>query len=469
MATVNLTCRIGRASSTFTVPANFSGTPHFIRSTFRTGSRDVINLVPDNRTAGAPLLSHNPSKVDAVDLHRCLAKLTGNTPGAGPVGRIGLVLADRYNWGSSVLGVMFDRGFPTADDPNDNDAFVGTPREGCAIFIGAIADARTSALDFAKEVEFTTIHELGHVFNLRHRDGCFMETSPRNKPHDNSRFKFHSGQKDWLEECDINPRVKPGGSRFDPVLALNQPVGHPMRSSMTKLVLEIGVGNPEFACSSPVELDVTLRVGVPGKHRFYVSDRIDPGYDEFNIWITRPDGERRLFRSQRNYCARPARVLVTDQRPFQRDISLFESATGTTFGNPGLYTIQAEFNLGRRGILLSNAVTVEAITDKRMMPTERVSLLTDPTVRRFLYHRSFKTGGDVPDRLEKHLKSDPGGSGADGIHYALARALANKEKRLSKSETHQLIAHLRAMQGPIPTLGHRQLQHVLSLIKDFGR
>lgn len=462
MATT-LECCIGRASKTFTVPSVFSNEAQFIEIALRAGSHQVINLEMKNNADGASLIRDDLQEVEALDLHRCVQKLTGNVPGNGRIDKIAVILADRYRPRPGVFGLMFDRGYSTEDDPNSTHLFTGTAREGCVIFVGAIKRLRSKSLEFEREVEYTTIHELGHLFNLGHvatSNRSYMATSRRRAPYPDAWFKFSDDQQQWLSECDTNPSVYPGGSKFDPVSSFNEainPLGH---SSTAQMVLDIGVATTTFPCSSPVEMDVEIRSMATTTRRFYVPDRLDPGYEEFKIWITYPNGEKRIFRSPRRYCAPAAKVMLRKERPIRRDISLFEGAGGSTFTKPGLYQIQAEYDLGHRRLLVSNTVTVEVVPDKKLMPRARVQLLSDSAVRRFLYHRSKKCGIKIIQALEDHLASYPNGVATDSIRYALARALTADFSDLGPKNKEIAIGYLYAMQDTGSTLGIRQRHHV---------
>ena len=468
MAKVRLECHIGRASKTFDVPSGFSGEPIFIEKHFKEGSRGIIELLTKNHINKSSLVADDQHEVDAFDLHRCIEKLTGNMPGSKRVDKIALILADQYHPRPGVLGVMFDRGETTADDPNSTELFTGTPREGCAIFLGAIHKLRSDNIaDFDREVEFTTIHELGHIFNLGHvsSPSSFMATSQRNAPFPDDYFQFFDGQQNWLAECDINPSVYPGGSKFEPVSGFNAARETARHDSTVQIMLNIGVANATFPCLCPIELDVELQ-SMPGTNRlFYVPDKLDPGYKEFKIWITYPSHEKRLFQSPRRYCAPPSRVAIGRGRSLHRDISLFEGAGGTTFEKPGLYHIQAEYDLGQRGCIVSNVVIVEAVLNKQLMPSERVQLFADRSVRRFLYHRSTKCGSGIIRELERHLSSYPEGAGANDIRYALVRALAGRVDALGSAERESILKHIRSTHDIDGALGVRQRYHVQRLFE----
>lgn len=470
MPATSIECHIGMASRTVPIPSAFADHPSFIARCFQAGSGQAINLIPRNRCSEPPLVGSQSSLVDALDLHLCVEKLTGNRPGVGRVSKIALVLADRYGPRDRVFGIMFDRGYPTEDDPNTTALFTATPREGCAIFLGAIRSLRPGTAAFDREVEFTTIHELGHIFNLEHDpvNANFMATSVPAAPYPDSYFNFRGSQQAWLAQCDANPRVYPGGSPFGPASAANDVETPTRRFTRQQHRLHIGLANLTFPSSLPVELDVALRCSAKDG-RTFVPDRLDPGYEQFKILITRPDGETVRFGSPRQYCAPASRVMVSRDRPLRRDVSLFEGTGGTTFATPGTYKIVAEFDLGRRGVIQSNALQVEVVPDDAVMNQERSRLLASNDVRRFLYHRSAKCGNEVVRRIEHHLLNYPDGVGANDLRYALIRALAreaieagdgNREKVL------RLIAETRRHGGP---LGVRQRHHITRLHKILRR
>lgn len=466
---VALECHIGMASRTIEIPAGFKGTTTFLKRHFSTGSKGIIKLSPVSHVDDPALVGDEVSEVDALDLHLAAASLTGNIPGQRPISRIALVLADRYRFNPNVFGLMFDRGMPTEDDPNDSPLIIGTPREACAIFLGAIQELRPNRADYDREVEFTAIHELGHVFNLGHHDNAanFMARSRVAQPHDDNYFTFLENQRNWLADCTANPLVHPGGSIFDPASGLNEAQREYLCRGQ-QLSLRIGTASSEFPCSSPVELDVSLSVTGSGSTRHFVPDRLDPGYEQFRIWITHPNGERRLFRSPRQYCALPSRVLVTRKLPRRRDISLFDSATGKTFVKPGMYELQAEFNLGARGWIRSNRLIVQALDDHLCLDPGRLKLLRDRRVRAFLYHRSMKAGRNTARVLAKHLKQAPAGAGANDIRYALVRAATTDIKQMSKPTMRFVSEQIHRIEDNEKGLGKRQIHHIYELSRRYA-
>jgi hypothetical protein len=468
METVSIECHIGKSSDTFETPSGFLGEAKFLVDHFFAGSDGVIQLVTRNRIAEGPVVGSQSEEVDALDLHFAVERLAANPSGASRVSRIALILAKAYRPRNRVFGVMFDRGRPNMeDDPNDSPRFTATPREGCAIFIDAIQQKRQNPLDFDKEVEYTAVHELGHLFNLDHLESpaSFMATSLPTRSHDMAHFNFTQGQKRWLSECATNPMVYPGGSPFNGVTGENAPCRRPTaHSAMPKLDLRIGVENAVFACAAPVELDITLSLAADSERELKIPDRIDPGYDEFVIWITHPKGDRRRYRSPRLYCSPPVRLTLKPGQILSRDVSIFSGAGGVTFATPGIYHLRAEFDLGKRGRVVSNEIAVEAVANGRLLTPARVALLSDPLVRAFLYHRSDKVGGNILSRLRKHLQEDPRGVGANDMRYALVRAQFRRGIQADEEKT--VYEDIERIWGTPGTLGRRQQYHLQGILKE---
>lgn len=457
---VAIECHIGKANDAFEIPVVFSGDAAFLRDHFWKGSRNVIKLQPRNRISESSLVDSTSAEVDALDLHRALDRLVANPPDARRVSRIGLILAGSYRPRSRIFGVMFDRGHPTDDDPNDSPAFTNTPREGCAIFVNAIREFRSDAKEFDTEIEFTAVHELGHLFNLDHLDArpSFMATSNASHAFDPGYFEFTTGQVDWLSECASNRFVFPGGSPFQPVSGENSPCRRPaFHSAQPKVQLRIGMENSVFPCAVPVELDVSLSLASDSGQSLRIPDRLDPGYEEFALWITHPDGNRRRYRSPRRYCSPMVRVSVRPGRSLERDISVFFGAEGPTFAAPGLYHIQAEFDLGRRGRVVSNEIVVEAVPNARMLTQARQALLLDPAVRGLLYHRSEKVGRKILAAVTRHLHQEPSGVAANDLRYACVRAMQRRSDRRSLAAVREQVERIGGEPGP---LGRRQHYHL---------
>jgi hypothetical protein len=240
----------------------------------------------------------------ALHLHNAAAAMTGNSQHASRVARVALIFSNYYRPHPTALGVMFDRGFATSDDPNNGPFQTAVPREGCAVFLGAIAGSRNSPEEIFRQSFYTTVHELGHMFNLIHHSeqSNFMETSPPHSAPLGSAYRFTEADQKWLREADRDPMVWPGGVPFRQRRPADSSDLKEMRP-LFGLDLTLAISRHEFAWSEPVELDVCLGRLRGVEQSFTVPDEIDPGYERFKLWILEPSGERRLYRAPLQYCS----------------------------------------------------------------------------------------------------------------------------------------------------------------------
>ena len=156
-------------------------------------------------------------------LHQLLNKPA--TTGKTKVNKIGLIYSRYYYAGTKkktgVLGLMFDVGFTHNRLGPVNNRYLQVPRQGCAVFLGAIQKHRSSGHDTDFESVFTSVHELGHVFNLWHtkQSTTFMSTSRSSGPYGYDACRFNVKQRRFLFNCRKNSPdsryVHPGASSFD--------------------------------------------------------------------------------------------------------------------------------------------------------------------------------------------------------------------------------------------------------------
>lgn len=421
-------CLLARMTPATPVPQFVaSGQQQFLGDVFRANSADDIELKVNSSTMNAAIGSG--SGVWALDLHLALAKLTRNPLPPSRALRIAVLYADYYKPFKAALGVMFDRGFDPGDDPNSNDAFVRSPREGCAVFLGAIAALRTDPGERASQELFTTIHELGHVFNLQHvTDLSFMKQSDPNGPFSSAAYRFTPAHQKLLESCSHSRYVCPGCDRFDQTgLSYDLPKGQAVRDD-PGVELAIGMEQRSFWPFEPVELDIELRLTRDRIEDVLVPDAIDPGYECFQIWIEEPNGERRLYRSPRRYCFDGQRRVVTRGKPFLRDVSIFGESGGYAFRKPGPHKVWAAFELEPGVVLRSNEIEVE-IRPPRASPEylDAAHTLRHSGRAKLLYHRLPHAASPRQLAYLKEFSQSATTIGSKGsILYAVGRVLAQK-------------------------------------------
>ncbi len=386
-----------------------------------------FRLVMDTSTATAHRLPSDlvtNSALLARSLERILGDVGRSTLG---VTEVAVLFADKLDGHPGVLGMMFDTGFRGL--PSDD----AVPRQGCAVFLDAIRGARGNGVEYQREVEFTTAHELGHVFNLWHVQApvSVMASSPGGRrAHRLPPAAFRPEHTTFLGHCAESPFVHPGGSRFGVRGGLGPPGGDftNTRRDPAQVALAIHVEEAEFWPFEPVELDVS--VTTRARRSVQLPDTLDPGYDEFVVWIEEPDGERRRYRAPRRYCRNVGTIAIRFDQPFRRDIGLSVGAGGYAFRVPGEHRLWVEWQIAPSGPpVRSNDVSVLVKTAR---PTDRgyralARDLTHPGVARLLHDRVRSLRSGTAERLQRAAASRTGSSPA-ALEYALGRAILGQAR-----------------------------------------
>jgi len=406
--------------------------PHY----FRVASSSKLELRIDKSSKDK--LRHNTrAKPSALRLHNALRTLIGD-PKSGK--EIGLLFARVYQpkvgqLRDDILGVMFDRGFATPDDPRGEQ--FKPPRQGCAVFLDSIRKIREKRGEDAviDEAVYTSIHELGHVFNLTHKPERpkrnFMAGSVPEKLRINRFFKFTDEDNNDLSDPD-RPLIRPGGCDFRGKKESASFSKTMEKKSKPEFSIEISTARTEFLSIEPFELDVRVSVPKSAKRKVKIPNEIDPGYRTFLIWIEHPSGERLLYKSPRYYCAMGNTMTLNPGESFERDISIFGQSGGYTFRLPGEYNITAELILPDNTKIMSNKLTIEILPSHK--DWGKKVILSKPGVARLLYHRQADSRSSALRILKDYRnanKSDPNISVIDytigRIHADIARELKTKD------------------------------------------
>lgn len=425
---MNIECHIGTISPGLDVYGPLTGLTDFItKHFFAESNKDIEFTCVGPEMVSSPLPPR--SSVSALELHHTLSELTGN-PITGPISRIGVILAKSYDPYPPALGVMFDRGFTTDDDPNGVDIFTAVPREGCAVFLGSIFDLRGKGGkdQYLAEVLFTIVHELGHVFNLQHETSSpnFMAISKKEAPFGPIAYHFNADQQRWLSQCSTNASVWPGGKPFMDTGTdsnLNTPDFRFLPSAPFGLELVISCGPREFWQFEPIQLDIELRRVGESLQSLDVPDEIDPGYRRFRIMIEDPLGECRLYRSTKHFCGKERNLKIEKNASFRRDIPIFGQAGGYTFRRAGLHRLWVEFEMNG-GVVRSNTLEVfvkpEYGTDS-VRERDRHHL-SNPRIAKVLFYREDLADSKGVNMLGEYIDRFPNAPSAGEIHYVLGRA-----------------------------------------------
>jgi hypothetical protein len=470
-----LRCVLARLTSQVSRPTFGVPDPHvFLRDLYANASSNHIGLDVDTSLLDQPL-GDGEAEHYSLDLHHAVRRLLANPIDAPTVDRVAVLYGGRYINFPTIFGIMFDRGFipDTQDDLVTDPEIVGRPREGCAIFLNAIAQDRPVPNDFDRQVQFSTVHEMGHLFNLLHIETPhnFLSTSSADNTYEPTAFHFAQEHCEQLSKADEDRHFWPGGSDFADLGSDYASQDRPstgrtaLATSLSLPKLRLSTVRDRFRYFEPVELELSISLPITAQGSTRVPDALDPGYEMFRVWIEEPNGERRLYRSPRKYCAQRLHRRLTPGDRFSRDISIFGQSGGYTFRRNGIHRLWAEFRLGPRRTIRSNALEIDIEpARKSKVPLDVARSLTQIEPAELLYHRLDRRGGRGAQVLENIVETYPRLRAAPCIRYALAKAyLADADsgdQRVARAQTHLE----RAIDSPM--LGEHQRIKAAACLRD---
>lgn len=390
---------------------------------FRRASGEDIDLrvqwspIPPLLPAGKPVIDG--------DLHFAMRTLTGN-PSTPPIDTIGLLIASAYESDDLMFGLMFDQGL--AQVPGDLNAAVS--REGAVVFVDAIARRRTTA-ELQAECEFTSIHELGHAFNLGHaaqKPPSFMSRSAlRSVAYDHEAYFFTSTHQDRLRTCSTDPLVRPGASPFSGLDFGNR--SHCSGAAgNARLSLTVNICPAECTRFEPIHLDVTIGLKGSDASSIRLPRMLDPSHATFRIFIEEPDGQTRRYHSSTHCCGSMRRIEVSRARPYRRDIVILGEGGRYTFRKTGPHRIYIEFDVSRTQTLRSNTARFVVLPEptRNSRWQEALSILKTPQAAELLQYR--RTGNQRLLKRMSDMIDSWGGSWDERrnlIAYRWARTVLN--------------------------------------------
>jgi hypothetical protein len=422
--TTDLNCRFALANTALQEPADLADVFNFVHEHFLSGSHGEINLncadaglVPNPGAQGA---------VSALQLHYWLLQVNQNALDA-PLKNICVLFAHSYAGLSGAYGIMFDRGFTTVDDPNDAQIDLERPRQGCAVFLDTIQASRP--VGYRDEVLFTTVHELGHVFNLQHDETSpnFMRTSDQSTAYGAPAYLFTPHEQSRLEACSSDPNVMPGSSVFasDGAYNLSAQIAAP---GPTNLQLKISVAKATFWRFEPTQLELQLGLPEDSAEIVSVPEILDPCHSRFRVMIENDLGERTLYRSTYATCGPDGSVRISPGGPYRRDIPIFGQRGGYTFRRAGKHRIWAVLDIPGASIR-SNDLEVDVKLEVGLGAADREyrALLSMPRISTLLFHREDLDDWIGVRKLARYVEQTPRAPAASEINYTLARAMLKRE------------------------------------------
>lgn len=468
---MDIQCYVGRFGNVQVPPLpwvldNISVEQYFAHASANSIS---LHLKPDqiarDITGGNP----NPT-ADPYKLHKALNALFGKDYDDSPefpLNTVGLIFADRCETIPGIFGLMFNAPFYTNDTP-----FRDTSRQGAAVFLNEIRDARKTDEAFHAQVMFDVIHEIGHMFNLWHTPNnsaphsstFLMSTSKSDRLYDPP-YQFSPDQIVFLSQWSLGNNAKyvtPGLTAFRDrgSFSVREDDGEEDYPRNCGLRLTIRMMQEEFWQFEPVELDLRLEVVEEGL-QVMVPNEIDPSYERFQIIITEPTGSVRLYNPPAVCCANKHQLTLTTANPFVRDITLFGQAGKYTFHEPGRYQIQALFFVYGT-VLRSNIVEIvviePAIRDRFYRDASPV--FRNQTIAEAMYYRHVPLDSRLLLPALEIGKRYPSTAAVAGFNYALGRGLLNRAGNRAtptdSAKDHQTgLAYLARALDSNKLLGHR--------------
>lgn len=425
-----------------------------VAATFSASSGKDIRLHVVDRGLMHPSAS---GALHSDTLHQALERMTGFQQGQQQVSEIGLLIADSFAPARGFFGLMFDDAFV----PGGSNPWALTPREGCAVFLDAIENARQPK-DLMAEAIFTAVHELGHVFNLQHGSPpSFMTRSAVTGPVALDNAGFSPYEQRLLACCSRSRHIWPGGSRFGDLGDLAASSTNPDPSNRPPIRLKVESSHHRFWQFEPVELDVSI--STDSTRGIKVPDAVDAGHREFELWIEEPGGERRKLRSPRHYCAPRGVLTVRAGQDFRRDISLFGEAGGYTFRQAGIHRVWAEFEFAASRRVRSNLLELEVLANDPSSETWQHAhqLFPHRNAGQLMYYRRLDAQRRRQlARLQQFCELHRRHPTTAMVHYAMGRALADavlrSRTRPAAALVRQARSHLRSAARRAGLGEHRQ-------------
>jgi hypothetical protein len=306
-----------------------------------------------NTLAGSPGVSWSDPELHAA-MQRHFSKWANL-----PQWAVWLLHAQLHDLGPGLYGIMFDQ--------------QGRQRQGCATFYEGLAG--TGAAKRRLQL-YTSVHELGHCFNLLHSwQKSYADPPAPNRPGSpswmNYPWNFPGGpgafwaafpfQFDDLEVIHLRhafrSNVVMGGSPFIVGSALEQdPAWADPVVDESGLRLELSAPR-SFPYGAPVCVDLALH-GTSATGRT-VPTVLGPRPGVVEVAIRKPGGEATLFEPLMQHCRAPDTVAVrAGDAPVTDSAFVHYGQDGLVFDTPGRYTLRARYDAADGSLVLSNPMTV---------------------------------------------------------------------------------------------------------------
>jgi hypothetical protein len=278
-----------------------------------------------------------------------------------PQWAVWLLVAQRHDLGSGLLGIMFDQ--------------IGPQRQGCAVFHAGLGGVTPQALRLQLN---TYVHELGHCFNLMHSWQKSLATPPgADRPASLSymnypwlypqggepgfwasyAFQFDDGELIHLRHAFRNNIIM-GGNPFTIGAGMVEPdLMSDLSADQSGLKFEIAPVSKGFSLGEPVVLNLSLAAtnGTPmNVHRY-----LHPNMKLTMVAIEKPNGQLVSYEPfidhlvNGGYCE-----LKASEKQITDSAYIGFGKRGFYFDQPGNYKIRAVYHAMDGSRILSNVASL---------------------------------------------------------------------------------------------------------------
>ncbi|MBI4905884.1 MAG: hypothetical protein HY820_19780 [Acidobacteria bacterium] len=369
-----------------------------------------IQMVP---TSGADVINIGEAGSGATwsnaELHRSMQRhflLFRNVP----QWVVWTAVCQNHEFGSGLLGIMFDQ--------------LGPQRQGCAVFYRGLAGSTAEALRLQLQ---TTVHELGHCFNLLHSWQKALATPPGvDRPASLSwmnypwrypvggaagfwaRFPFQFDDTELVHlRHAFRNNIIMGGNPFTVGAGMVNPeiMGDTVFDE-SGLQLAISGANNSFALGEPVVVKLTLdSTDRRGKR---VHPYLHPNTTLTNIVIAKPNGVVVAYEPFMDHLVGPQEQEIAGDYKIEDSAYIGYGKGGLYFDQPGNYQIRAIYHALDGSRVLSNVINMRVRYPVTAKDEELADLLMGQEQGALFYllgsdADSLRRGNDAFDKvLEKY-------------------------------------------------------------------
>ena len=321
--------------------------------------------------------------------------------------------AQKHDFGPGLYGIMFDQ--------------QGKQRQGCAVFHAGIGGTTPEQQRLQL---YTSVHELGHCFNLLHSWQKMYASPPKpNRPDSlswmnypwsypsggaagywsNFDFRFDDEELIHLRHGFRNDVIM-GGSDFLAGSSLGRDVMADPVADESGLVLAISTHQHSFALGEPVVLELTLKTTTTRARR--VHTWLHPNFGMVKIVISTPSGVVKAYEPMIDHLVGERQAVLGVNDEIRDSAYIGYGKGGIYFDQPGQYKVRAAYAALDGSQVLSDIVTIRVRYPVSADDDKLAELFMGDDQGALLYLRGsdnqwLRSGNDAFDEVLDRFGSHP--------------------------------------------------------------